>query len=166
MDSGPDAGHPGRCRRSDFRHQCVGLGRSGALPRMRTQAGQVATTARQHAGVAQMHARIAGIDRFDRLHLTQIDQIAAVDAHEHGRVQFGLDRGHGAAQRVIVTARMQVDVIARGLDPLDIGGGDQEVASQLAHQKSLRALQRLYWRTIVRCGEQMRLALTAPRVPG
>ncbi len=40
-----------------------------------------------------------------------------------------------------MAAHAQVDVVARGLQPFDIGSGDQEIAAELAHQEAFRALQ-------------------------
>lgn len=81
-----------------------------------------------------MNARIAGIQRFDGFNLAQIDQIAAMDAGEALRVQPGFDSGQGAAQRIGAAGNVQVDVVARGLQPFDVIGGNQEFTTQFAHQ--------------------------------
>ncbi len=54
---------------------------------------------------------------------------------------------------------MQVDVVLRGLEPLDVAGGDQELGADLADQKALGPLDGIDRRAGVRGGEQARFAL-------
>src|SRR3546814_13124050 len=54
-------------------------------------------------------------------------------------VELRGDAGDGAAQRVVAPAHAQVHVVAGGLQPFDVAGGDQELAAQLADQEALRA---------------------------
>src|SRR5690606_31050855 len=87
----------------------------------------------------------------------------AVDADEAVRIEPPGDAADGAAQRIVVAAHAQVDVVARGLQPLDVVGGDQEFAPQLAHQEALGAVHRVQRRALVRGAEQAGLALHAPQ---
>src|SRR3546814_1382248 len=114
----------------------------------------MAPAARQHAAVLQVHPGIPGVQRFDRGNLVQIDDVAAVDARETGRIQVGLDPGDGAAQRVVVAAHPQVDVVAGRLQPFDVVGGNEELAAKLAYQEALRALGSRRWRLVVRRSEE------------
>src|SRR5690348_4465636 len=108
-----------------------------------------------------MQARIAGVQRLDLGEVVEVDEITAVHAQEARRVQPRLDAGHRAAQRVIASQHVQVHVIARGLQPFDLAGVDQELLAQLAHQEPLRPVHRLHRRPLVRLGQQRRLALLA-----
>src|SRR3546814_20280717 len=62
-----------------------------------------------------------------------------------------LDAGDGDAQRVVMAADAQVDVVAGGLQPFDVRRRHQELAVEFAHQETLGALDRL-----------QRLALVGP----
>src|SRR3546814_2494403 len=87
-----------------------------------------------------------------------VDDVAAVDPHEAVGVELRGDAGDGAAQRVVAPAHAQVHVVAGGLQPFDVAGGDQELAAQLADQEALRARLLPGRRTVVRRIEQARLA--------
>src|SRR5690606_3886230 len=64
----------------------------------------VAPAARQHACVLHVDTGIAAVQRLDRGHLVQGDQVAAADAHEAARIQPLLDATQGAAQRAVMAA--------------------------------------------------------------
>src|SRR5262245_8601449 len=53
-------------------------------------------------------------------HEALVDDRRAVDAHEAPRVEPRLQAGHGLAVEVRLAARVQLDVIVGGLDPLDL----------------------------------------------
>src|SRR3546814_6671423 len=52
----------------------------------------VAPAARQRGPVLQVHARIAAVQRLDRGHRVQVDDVAAVDPHEAVRIELRGDR--------------------------------------------------------------------------
>src|SRR3546814_7070775 len=94
-----------------------------------------------------VHARIAAVQRLDRGHRVQVDDVAAVDPHEAVRIELRGDAGDGAAQRVVPPAHAQVHVVAGGLQPFNVAGGHEEFAAQLAdrseeHTSELQSLIR------------------------
>src|SRR6185312_8175836 len=101
-------------QRSPFRpHRAVARSAAETL----AQGSTVASAAGDGGTVTHGQAGVAGIQGLDLGEVVEIDEIAAVHAHETRRVQPLLDRRHGAAQRVVATVHMQVHVIARGLQP-------------------------------------------------
>jgi hypothetical protein len=55
----------------------------------------------------------------------QVHDGRAVDAHEPGRVELPLQRRQRLAQQVVLLADVQADVVARGLDPVDVLDADE-----------------------------------------
>src|SRR3546814_19823784 len=86
---------------------------------------------------------MASVQRLDRGHLSEVGGVAAVAAGEASRIELGLDAGDGDAQRVVMAADAQVDVVACGLQPFDVRRRHQELAVEFAPQDTLGALHRL-----------------------
>ena len=76
--------------------------------------------ARDDRAVVHVDPRIAAVQRLDRRNAVDIDQMAAVHAHEARGIEPVLQIGQRAAQRVDLAAHVQVGVVARGLDPFDV----------------------------------------------
>ena len=82
-----------------------------------------------------------------------------MDPDETGWIESGFNPGHGDAQGIVVPAHPQVHVVARGLQPLDVTGRNQEFLAQLAHQEALRTIDGLERQAFVGNIQQSGLAL-------
>src|SRR5688500_3088966 len=106
-----------------------------------------------------MYTRIARIERFDHRDAVEVHDIAAMHAYKAPRIEPRFDASDGAAKRIVAAVNVQVHVVAGRLQPFDIARGDQKLATELSYQKPLGAVDRLECISLIRRGEQPRLAL-------
>src|SRR5262245_47688168 len=60
--------------------------------------------------------------RLQLFHSFDVDDVRAVDAEEAVGVELGFDRVHRFPEEMRFGADVQLDVVARGFDPVDFGG--------------------------------------------
>lgn len=111
--------------------------RASPCPQRLPQQRQLAPAAGHFGSIGHVQQGLAPIQRLDRAQLAAMDQPAAVRAQELARIQPLLQHCHGDPQRVVMAAYPQVHVVPRRLGVLHVGGGDQELLAQLAHQEVL-----------------------------
>ena len=76
--------------------------------------------ARDDRAVVHVDPRVAAVQRLDRRDAVDIDQMAAVHAHEARRIQPRLQLGQRAAPRIEPHAHMQIGAVTSRLHPFDV----------------------------------------------
>src|SRR5689334_3919558 len=113
-----------------------------ALPEPFLQFVPVPTTQRKPRSIAQDDDILAVEPGLQFLDPLGVDDARAVDADEAARVEARLHVGHRLAEEMRLFTEMQAHVVARGLDPIEIFGAQEEHAATRLHDQAIE-LRRL-----------------------